>query len=267
VCWDNERAVTQEGNIQSFDEKAALAELERLRESIQLARQARQRTSDEFEAFVKSFRTPVPPTRIPEPPTATPPAPEALPQTPAESDSRPLQPPDAMPSTVAVPSTIDAPDARTAAPLAPLPRRYRVNLRLLGTLAVIAVIALVLVSTRSPRQQSPSTRANAVTPDAASIPNSGTPPAAASALAPPAATVPGVVLELRIVRPVWMRVVVDGHKDVEGMVQRGEPLHFTADHSIVVRVGNGGDVLVKTGNREESFGDAGQPRTRTFSKP
>lgn len=266
MCCDNEGAVTQEGNIQSFDEKAALAELERLRESIQLARQARQRTSDEFEAFVKSFRTPAP-ARIPEPPAATPPAPEAPPHAVSESDSRPLQPPDAMPSTVAVPSTTDAPDARTAAPLAPLSRRYRVNLRLLGTLAVIAVIALVLVSTRSPRQQSPSTRANAVISNAASIPKSGTPPAAASALAPAPATAPGVVLELRIVRPVWMRVVVDGRKDVEGMVQGGEPLHFTADHSIVVRVGNGGDVLVKSGNGEESFGDAGQPRTRTFSKP
>ena len=64
-----------------------------------------------------------------------------------------------------------------------------------------------------------------------------------------------------------MRVVVDGRKDVEGMVKGGEPLRFTGDHSIVVRVGNGGDVLVKTGEREESFGETGQPLTRTFSKP
>jgi hypothetical protein len=64
-----------------------------------------------------------------------------------------------------------------------------------------------------------------------------------------------------------MRVVVDGRKDVEGTVQTGEPLHFTGERSIVVRVGNGGDVLVKTGDREEPFGDAAQPRTRTFSKP
>jgi len=26
-------------------------------------------------------------------------------------------------------------------------------------------------------------------------------------------------------------------------------------------------VVVKTGSREEPFGDTGQPRTRTFSKP
>jgi len=75
------------------------------------------------------------------------------------------------------------------------------------------------------------------------------------------------MIELRVLRPVWMRVVVDGRKDVEGTVQPREPLHFTGDHSIVVRVGNGGDVLVKTVDREESFGDTGQPRTRAFSKP
>ena len=64
-----------------------------------------------------------------------------------------------------------------------------------------------------------------------------------------------------------MRVIVDGRKAFEGTVQAGEPLHFTGDQAIVVRVGNGGDVVVKSGDREESFGDAGQPRTRTFSKP
>jgi hypothetical protein len=63
-----------------------------------------------------------------------------------------------------------------------------------------------------------------------------------------------------------MRVVVDGQKNIEGMVQGGEPLHFTGDRSIVVRVGNGGDVLVKTGDREAPFGEVGQPMTRTFSK-
>jgi hypothetical protein len=64
-----------------------------------------------------------------------------------------------------------------------------------------------------------------------------------------------------------MRVVIDGRTDVEGTVQAGDPMHLTGEHSIVVRVGNGGDVLVRAGAREESFGDTGQPRTRTFSKP
>jgi hypothetical protein len=108
---------------------------------------------------------------------------------------------------------------------------------------------------------------NAVTDSAASTRNAGTSTPTASQSAPPEAAARSVVLELRTVRPVWIRVVVDGRKDVEGMVQGSEALHFTGDHSIVVRVGNGGDVLVKTGNREESFGEAGQPLTRRFSKP
>ena len=259
------KAVTQEGPLQSFDEKAALAELERLRESIQLARQARQRTSDEFEAFVKSFRTPAS-TRISEHPVATPSAAEEPQQAVSEPDNRPPQPPDSLLPTGAVASNPDAIDASTAPPLAPLERRYRVNIRLLGPLALIAVIALALLATRSPRPRSPSTRMNAVNGSATSIPNSGTSPAAASALPPPETTPRGVVLELRTIRPVWMRVVVDGRKDVEGMVRGSEALRFTGDHSIVVRVGNGGDVLVKTGTSEESFGDAGQPLTRTFLK-
>jgi hypothetical protein len=43
-------------------------------------------------------------------------------------------------------------------------------------------------------------------------------------------------------------------------------LHFAGEHSIVVRVGNGGDVVVKTGNGEVRFGAVDQPVTRTFVK-
>lgn len=254
--------------VQSFNEKAALAELERLRESIQAARKARQRTSDEFEAFVKGFRTP-PATPIAEHPIAPRRAPEAPQQAAAESISRPLQPADSLPPPVTVASTTDAFDARTVPPLATVPGRFRLNPRLLGTLAIIGVIAVGVLSVRRPREVPTPTPVNAVNDNAASTPNSAasTSPPAATALPPPQAPARNVVLELKIVRPVWMRVVVDGRTSVEGMVQGGEPLHFAGDNSIVVRVGNGGDVFVKTGDREESFGEAGQPLTRRFSKP
>ncbi len=42
----------------SFDEQAALAELERLRDAIEESRRRRSERTDEFEAFVRSFRTP-----------------------------------------------------------------------------------------------------------------------------------------------------------------------------------------------------------------
>lgn len=258
--------MSREEPVQSFNEKAALAELERLRESIQVARKARQRTSDEFEAFVKGFRTPGS-KPISEHPVAAPRAPELPHQAVAESITRPVQSPDSLSSTVAVPPHTDPFDVGTAPPLARVPRRYGRNIRLLGVLGVIAVIALGLVSTRWSKQISPPAPVNAVTDSGASTRNAGTPTSAAPPLAPPQPAPHSVVLELRTVRQVWMRVVVDGRKDVEGMVQGGEPLHFAGDQSIVVRVGNGGDVLVKTENREEPFGDAGQPVTRKFSKP
>jgi hypothetical protein len=258
---------------QPFDEKAALAELERLRESIQAARQSRQRTSDEFEAFVKSFRKPAPapvPERtatLPsEPPVATSGASEAPQEAASGSINPSLRSPDPLPSPLAVPSSPDSFDDQTARPPSPLPRRYRLDIRSLAILAIIAVIALALFATRWGKGTPPPTTVSNVSDKAALARNAASPPAAPPS-APASAAARGVTIELRVIRPVWMRVVVDGRKDVEGTVQPGEPLHFAGDHSIVVRVGNGGDIVVKTGDREESFGAAAQPLTRTFSKP
>src|SRR3954451_5182422 len=86
---DNEPTVSPDKQVKPFDEEAALAELERLRESIQAARQARQRTSDEFAAFIKSFRTP-PSTPISENATATAVASEAPQPAASESHDRSL---------------------------------------------------------------------------------------------------------------------------------------------------------------------------------
>src|SRR3954468_14397100 len=89
---DNEPTVSPDKQVTPFDEEAALAELERLRESIQAARQARQRTSDEFAAFIKSFRNPAP-TAMSADATATARASEA-PQQPASESHRSLYSPD-----------------------------------------------------------------------------------------------------------------------------------------------------------------------------
>lgn len=258
------KAVSPTERAQPFDEKAALAELERLRESIQAARQARQRSSDEFDAFVKSFRKPSS-TPTSERPIATEPA--SPPPQPASSEaiSRSLDSLDPPPVALAVPSNSDPVDDRIV-PASTVPRRYHISLRSLGILAILAVIALGLFATRW-RAQSPPKAAKAANDTAALTRNVAVPPPAAAPSAPTTPAARAVAIELRVIRPVWMRVVVDGRKDVEGTVQAGEPLRFTGDHSIVVRVGNGGDVLVKTGDREEPFGDAAQPRTRTFSKP
>jgi hypothetical protein len=255
---------------QPFDEEAALAELERLRESIQAARQARQRTSDEFAAFIKGFRTP-PSTPISENATATAVASEAPQPAASESHDRSLHAPDPLPdpspSTVVAPSDTDSIADRMALPASPMPQRYRLGARSAGILLVVAVTAVVLVSTRRGRRASPPTIATAVSESAAPARNAAvSPPPAAPQSAPPTPSARGLTVELRVIRPVWMRIVVDGRKDVEGTVEAG-PMHLSGDRSIVVRVGNGGDVVVRTDTRDEPFGETAQPRTRTFSKP
>jgi hypothetical protein len=267
---DNEPTVSPDEQAKPFDEEAALAELERLRESIQAARQARQRTSDEFAAFIKSFRNPAP-TPTSDNATATSRASEAPQQAASESHNRSLHSsdplPDPPPSTIVVPSDTDSAAGKMVLPVSSVPQRYRLGVRSAGILVIIAVTAVALVSSRRGKRASPPTVVNAVSESAAPARKAAVSPLATapqSAPATPAAR--GLTIELRVIRPVWMRVVVDGRKDVEGTVQAG-PMHLSGDHSIVVRVGNGGDVVVQTGTRDEPFGETAQPRTRTFSKP
>ena len=63
-----------------------------------------------------------------------------------------------------------------------------------------------------------------------------------------------------------LRVTVDGQKQREGTVPAGERLQLHADRAIVIRAGNGADVVVKTATGENPLGAAGQPITFTFTK-
>jgi hypothetical protein len=252
-CCDNGR-VTQKGPVEPFDEAAAIARLERLRASIEAARQARQRKSDEFDAFVQSFRAPA--------------SAHAGARSAARTSAAEAPVPDAPPSAVA--SSIDAVDETPAPTARPVSNRNRRNVRLLGVGAVVAVIALGLLSAWWRKETPPSAVLNPVEPSEASStqpqPEATIPAAPQSTpAATPQPVATAVVLDLRIVRPVWMRVIVDGRKIVEGVAQAGA-LRYSADRSIVVRVGNGGNVLVKNADREDPFGEADQPLTRTFLK-
>ncbi len=122
-----------------------------MRESIRAARQARQRTSDEFAAFIKGFRTPAS-TPISEDVTAASRASETRQQATAESPNRsnhsPDPLPDPSPSTVVAPLDTDSVADTMAAPASAVPQRYRLGVRSAGILVIIAVTAVVLVSTR-----------------------------------------------------------------------------------------------------------------------
>jgi hypothetical protein len=251
--------VTDEHRCEPFDEKTALAELEQLHAAIQAARQARQQTSEEFARFVQQFRKPASIDRE----IAAPRTPDASSQTPS-----PL-PPSTLPTEASPPSqSIDAVSA-VADVTAPVPQslqawRRRRPLGIgLGVAAAIGVMVLGVTFTRSRRERAVPRPAAPTVNSSASRAHVQTPPPAAP-LAVPAS---GVVLELRTVRSVWTRVVVDGQKKLESIVPAGQALRFAADRSIVVRVGNGADVLVKTGDAEKPLGTAGQPVTRTFTRP
>jgi uncharacterized protein DUF4115 len=243
--------VTHENRQGPLDEKGVLAELDRLREAIQAARRTHQHKSEEFDRFVQSWRKPS--TTAPDPQTSSPSTADST-QTGGEPRSAPL----AVQTDVGVTEDV------------PLPlllhrsgHRQARRIWLLGGGAIVVVIALGALITRSgtrlllPRSARP-------VPDLQASSAQARPPLTKASTPQPT---PGVVLELRTVHPVWIRVVIDGQKTIERIFQTGERLHFSADRSIVVRVGDGGGVLVKTGDVEDRFGPLGQPLTRTFMQP
>ena len=351
--------VSMEPSQTPFDEKAALEELERLRAAIEAARRARIAKSEEFDQFVKGFKTPpaprpadvshgvsgasqeasygedapskdafgsetapdaeaatgVPPidlptpapvaelltlTPTPEPPPTLTPEPPLTPEPePAaqmfERLSRMLEPEAqgadqrteiAEPSTQTTtpfPRDLDgdrqslsgqpSPATPTRSNVAAVeveqpraaaqPRRYRAN-RIIGAvaLATAGLIAMVLYFSRAPSSRVAEAPAPAVQATPAPAETS---PAPAPTVAPPA-PVAAVNVELRTLQPVWMRITVDGEKQREGTVPAGERLQLHADRAIVIRAGNGADVMVKTANGETPLGVAGQPITFTFTK-
>ena len=75
-------------------------------------------------------------------------------------------------------------------------------------------------------------------------------------------------IDLTILRPVWLRVIVDGRIAMEREAAAGEQLPFAADRSVVVRAGDGGAVALRAGGVDQgTVGRDGQVLTRTFSAP
>ena len=92
-------------------------------------------------------------------------------------------------------------------------------------------------------------RRETVTEAARSAP--GTDPASAPAAVPPADTAPAAApatpakairVTLETIRPVWLRVTVDGARAFEGELPAGEKLAVEGDRAVVVRAGDAGGV-------------------------
>jgi hypothetical protein len=159
-------------------------------------------------------------------------------------------------------------------------RRERGRLPLvLGALA-IALIAAVLLTRAVYAPVSPST---APAPSTAAPAPVGTPPAAAPSTAPPTqvaappasvgspaapAALPPPPAEIRTIRAVWVRVIVDGNREVERELEADARVPLPAGRVFVVRAGDAGAVRFLLNGRDQGpLGADAQVVTRTFTAP
>jgi hypothetical protein len=312
----------------SFDERAALAELERLQRSIQEYRRRREHAEGEFEQFVGSFRTPAgsdhaapdssraplpgfytaPVTSPPAPAPALAPAPQAAPVPPppagiAETASFTVEtsraevnaavagvtrvggadpfvvPPPAVapPPAVTLPddffsrnpravATENAPAQATAPEARKRPGRGWLPL-VLGVAAAVLLAILLLPRFRT-AQVAPPPAPIAVEETPAAAPPAAPPAAAPATAATQPVSAPAPAAELRTTRRVWVRVIVDGNREVEREVEADAHVPLPAGRTFVVRAGDAGAVrLLLNGEDQGPLGADAQVVTRTFTRP
>ena len=280
-----------------FDDRAALEELERLQRSIKEYRRRREAAEGALEEFVGSFRTPggqpaaaAPASRV-APLTGKPGgAPMRRDRTPGLDTFKIAEPPPAAhvvsePAAVAVAPVMDAPSSTpppvllpdtflASGPVTPgeavlstserprtrRSRRGLIPLALGG--AAILLLAAVLI-TRS--GDAPADPLVAQAPGIVEAPAAA--PVAAPAATPPSAPV-AAPAEVRAIRTVWVRVMVDGTKQVERELQADAVVPLPAGRTYVVRAGDAGAArFVLNGQDQGPMGRDGFPATRTFSAP
>jgi len=265
--------VAAENTPPPFDEEAALAELDRLREDIQAARRNRQKKVEEFESWMQETRNTARVERISaieqekagvetaaaaraanratDPATQT----SGLAAAPAARSSQRSAPLDDQ-------FPFDMPRARRPIPI---DRRWAYY----GSgVAVLIVGGLLLGKLWGGRPEDTPRSAPAQTAPAPSASTTPSPQGAApQSAATPAAPRKPIEIELTTTRPVWMRVTVDGERKVEREVPGGQRLTFGGDKVILVRAGDGGGVRLAVGGKDQGLlGRDGQIAVRTFTR-
>ncbi|MEB3356686.1 MAG: RodZ family helix-turn-helix domain-containing protein [Synechococcales bacterium] len=122
----------------------------------------------------------------------------------------------------------------------------------------------------------PSVRQTAEPAPATAIPSEATAPAQETTspasepsvqnIRPQPSTDKPVQVALELTERSWLRVIVDGQKDFEGVLPEGTQRTWTADSQLTVRAGNAGGVLL-THNQGDAqvMGDPGSVQEVTFS--
>ena len=277
-----------------FDERAAEAELERVRAALEEWRQKRKQASESFDSFLREFDRsgrgarplsprvpdrradasdsvplaapvirprpvdpPIETTQLPPaPPVQKITAPEPGPQA-AVSVPEPVR--DVFPPAT---SALDDRDgvAVSADSTMSGPRRFGPRRAAAALAIVVALSALFLWRPRSrapdlPVTATPTTPA----PSPAQVPAAGPP-------APAPAT--GFQVELTTLRRVWLRVIVDGERTIEREVPEGERIPLNPQKTVTIRAGDAGALRVVVGGKDVGpFGTDGFPATRTFTPP
>ena len=265
-----------ENTQHGFDEEAALAELDKLREDIQAARRHREQKVEEFEIWMRDTRNAARVDRITAIEQETGSAQPAAAARAATRASEPAVQASGLAAASAAPAVskyaplpddefpFEAPRVRS---FPPIDRRWLYYAAGLAALVLIALLLGRMWGNRTADAPSPPSNAQA---------QPGQPPSAAPGTsapavqaAPPAAPAPRkpIEIELTTTRPVWMRVTVDGEKRVEREVPAGQRLAFGADKVIVLRAGDGGGVRVSVGGKDQGLvGRDGQIAVKTFTK-
>jgi hypothetical protein len=280
-----------------WDESAALEELERLKRGIEEWRRRRKDVQADFDRFVRGFRTPPPERDIGRPTNDTPAvqvaartadlAPEA-PTIDTAVAGPPITAPPVPPMSAAIPSVTAAEPAVsmsepsavlaeshvpaafampvTSRALSPAQRKRRTQVIVAaGVVALVIAVAALLTLTRDDMPDGSSAR--------------GPQPAAARTTQAPRPTAPSdsrpdpVVAErsrseITALRRVWLRVVVDGTREVERELQAGDRIPLRAGRTVVIRAGNAGALrLTINGEDRGTLGPEGEVVTRTLQIP
>lgn len=249
--------------LESFDEQAALAELETLQAEIAVMRKRRQAASEAFDRFLRAFgegRTE----------SGRPPGRGAAARVRTLDPAAP-----ALPAAV-VPARTDEPVPASAVPPPVLPllavaQRRRWPLALAAGLALLLLAGVVSVSlVGGPQTGEPpaagQTQLNVLRettpgPDLPAAPNG---PVSGDA-GPAGEEASRDRTELVTLRRVWLRVTVNGRRALERELEGGVRIPIAEAGTIVVRAGDGGAVrLYVRGQDRGILGGDGQVVTRTF---
>jgi hypothetical protein len=242
-----------------FDEQAALAELERLRTELQSARKRREEMAAQFDAFVRSFKSQD--DRETPPPAAT-----SL----RATSGRVARTADYAPTAVVEPIVPIALEGEPPVVAVRWKRGFGVA-RLAAAVAVTGAVLLVaLLFFRGGPSAEPRPRAESVAQAPTAAPpamSESASTAAAEASVGLAAPVPRAALtaELIAVRPVWVRVIIDGRRTMQRQLAAGERVPLRADKVINLRAGDAGALrLVVDGVDQGVLGRDGAIATRAL---